>query len=257
MSRVLPWLGTPAAVLVILGAWQAYVSLSGVSPLILPAPVAVLQALLTLLAQPGTYQQAAVTLSEAVGGFAIATVVGVALGVLFGKIRWLERALQPVIVAIQVVPKIALVPLFIVWFGFGMGSKVVIAAVLAFLPIMSNTILGVKSIERGHQEVMATLQAGRWQRFVLLELPSALPYVLTGMEVGIILAMIGAVVGEFLAGTQGMGHMAVAALNGFEVDALFAVIILLAVLGAVTYLAVVLLRRALVSWHAASQAQAL
>ncbi len=101
------------------------------------------------------------TLGEAVGGFAIALVVGLALGVLFGKLRWLERALQPVIVAIQVVPKIALVPLFIVWFGFGMGSKVVIAAVLAFLPIMSNTILGVKSIERGHQEVMATLRAGR------------------------------------------------------------------------------------------------
>lgn len=129
--------------------------------------------------------------------------------------------------------------------------------VLAFLPIMSNTILGVRSIERGHQEVMATLQAGRLPRFLLLELPSALPYVLTGMEVGIILAMIGAVVGEFLAGTEGMGHMAVAALNGFEVDALFAVIILLAVLGAVTYLGVALLRRVLISWHAAAQTPAI
>ena len=104
---------------------------------------------------------------------------------------------------------------------------------------------------------MATLKAGRLPRFLLLELPSALPYVLTGMEVGIILAMIGAVVGEFLAGTEGMGHMAVAALNGFEVDTLFAVIILLAVEGAVTYLGVVMLRRALIGWHAASQVPAL
>lgn len=257
MKRVLPYIGTPIAVLVILAAWQGYVTASGISPLILPAPAAVFRALLALLARPDTYAQAAVTLAEAVGGFVIALFVGVTLGILFGKIRWLERALQPVIVAIQVVPKIALVPLFIVWFGFGMGSKVVIAAVLAFLPIMSNTILGVKSIERGHQEVMATLGAGRLPRLLLLELPSALPYVLTGMEVGIILAMIGAVVGEFLAGTAGMGHMAVSALNGFEVDALFAVIILLAVLGAVTYLAVVLLRRALTGWHAASQSPGL
>lgn len=257
MKRALSWLGTPIAVAAILALWQGYVSLSGVSPLILPAPAAVLDALLVLLAKPGTYAQAAVTLGEAVGGFAIALLAGVALGVLFGKLRWLERALQPVIVAIQVVPKIALVPLFIVWFGFGMGSKVVIAAVLAFLPIMSDTILGVKSIDRGHQEVMATLRAGRLPRLLLLELPSALPYVLTGMEVGIILAMIGAVVGEFLAGTEGMGHMAVAALNGFEVDTLFAVIILLAAEGALTYLAVVMLRRVLIPWHVTSQPQAL
>jgi NitT/TauT family transport system permease protein len=133
-----------------------------------------------------------------------------------------------------------------------MGSKIVIAAVLAFLPIMSNTILGVKSIERGHFEVMETLKAPRTARFLLMELPSTLPYLLTGMEVGIILAMIGAVVGEFLAGTQGLGHMAVAALNGFEVDTLFAVIVILAVLGAALYLAVATLRRLLIPWHATS-----
>jgi NitT/TauT family transport system permease protein len=99
---------------------------------------------------------------------------------------------------------------------------------------------------------MDTLKAPRGARFILMELPSTLPYLLTGMEVGIILAMIGAVVGEFLAGTQGLGHMAVAALNGFEVDTLFAVIVILAVLGAALYLGVAMLRRVFIPWHAAA-----
>ena len=249
-GRALPIVGTIVCLALVFGAWQAYVSLSGVSPLILPAPAVVLRALGTALGEADTYAQAGVTLGETVGGFLIALVVGGAAGILFGKVAWLERALQPILVAVQVVPKIALVPLFIVWFGFGMGSKVVIAAVLAFLPIMSNTVLGVKSIEPGHREVMQTLRAGRAARLAWLDLPSAMPYLLTGMEVGIILAMIGAVVGEFLAGTAGLGHMAVAALNGFEVDVLFAVIIILAALGAALYGVIGLLRRLLIPWHA-------
>ena len=253
----LPLVGTLVALALVFGTWQLYVSMSGVSPLILPAPAVVGAALVAALADADTYRQAGVTLGETVGGFLIALVAGGAAGVLFGKVAWLERALQPILVAVQVVPKIALVPLFIVWFGFGMGSKIVIAAVLAFLPIMSNTILGVKSIEPGHREVMATLRAGRVSRLALLDLPSAMPYLLTGMEVGIILAMIGAVVGEFLAGNDGLGHMAVAALNGFEVDLLFAVIIILAVLGAALYAVVGLLRRLLISWHATAVAPSL
>jgi NitT/TauT family transport system permease protein len=256
-DRALPIVGTCVSLVVFFGAWQLYVSVSGVSPLILPAPSVVLHALGTALGERDTYAQASVTLGETVGGFLIALVVGGAAGILFGKVAWLERALQPILVAIQVVPKIALVPLFIVWFGFGMGSKVVIAAVLAFLPIMSNTVLGVKSIEPGHREVMQTLRAGRAARLAWLDLPSAMPYLLTGMEVGIILAMIGAVVGEFLAGTEGLGHMAVAALNGFEVDVLFAIIIILAALGAALYGLIGLLRRILIPWHATASTPSL
>jgi NitT/TauT family transport system permease protein len=246
-------LGAPITLLLLLALWQAYVSVSGVSPLILPAPNAVLHALVKIVQRAATWQAAWVTLSETVGGFLIASLLGVGLGVVLGRVAWLERALQPVLVGFQVVPKIALVPLFIVWFGFGIGSKLVIAAVLAFLPVLSNTVLGVKSIEPGHRDVMISLRAGRLPRLWLLDLPSALPAVLTGMEVGIVLANIGAVVGEFLAGTEGLGHMAVAALNGFAVDELFAVILLLAAIGAWLYLAIVLLRRLLIPWHASAQ----
>lgn len=242
-------LGGVLALVLLLGLWQVYVSAAGVSPLILPGPLAVLAALGRLVLRAATWQAALVTLAETLGGFLIACLAGIALGVLLGRVRWLERSLQPLLVGLQVVPKIALVPLFILWFGFGIGSKLVIAAVLAFLPVLSNTILGVKSVEPGHREVMATLRAGMVWRLWLLDLPSALPSVLTGLEVAIVLANIGAVVGEFLAGTEGLGHMAVAALNGFEVDVLFAVIVLLAALGCVLYLAIAGLRRALIPWH--------
>jgi len=257
MKRTSAIWGTPVAIIVLLLVWQGYVTLSGVSPLILPGPGAVLRALLRIVQRPATWQAAWVTLGETVGGFAIATVTGIATGVILGRVAWLERALQPVLVGVQVVPKIALVPLFIVWFGFGMGSKIVIAAVLAFLPVLSNTILGVKSVEQGHRDVMTTLRAPLLNRLWLLDLPSALPALLTGLEVAIVLANIGAVVGEFLAGNDGLGHMAVAALNGFEVDVLFAVILLLAAIGGLLYLGIVLLRRLLIPWHATGRASVL
>lgn len=248
-ERLLPWITTPLIAAALVGAWHYYVTSGSVSEFILPPPGKVVRAFFALLAEPETWQHMAITLYEAVGGFAIATVVGVGLGVLFGKIAWLERTMRPFIVATQVTPKVALIPLFILWFGFGPESKVVVAAVLSFFPIMSNTLLGVRSIERGHRDVMASLNASAPSRFWLMELPSAMPYILTGMEVGIILAMIGAVVGEFLAGNFGLGNLAVVKLNNFEVDALFGVIVLLAVVGSALYLIVMGLRRIVIPWH--------
>ena len=153
------------------------------------------------------------------------------------------------VVATQVVPKIALVPLFIMWFGFGLTSKVIVAAVLAFFPILTNTMLGIKSMEPGHKDVMASINATRWDSFWALDLPSALPYILTGMEVGIVLATIGAVVGEYLGGNQGLGHLAVDTMAAFEVEALFGVIVLLTVLGFALHLSIVGLSRLLIPWH--------
>jgi NitT/TauT family transport system permease protein len=144
---------------------------------------------------------------------------------------------------------VALVPLFVVWFGFGITTKVIVAAVLAFFPIFSNTVLGVKSVELGHRDVMQSLNASRLQIFLKLDLPSALPYILTGMEVGIVLAVIGAVVGEYLGGNEGLGYMAVASMNAYDTTQLFAVIIQLTLLGFLLYLAIGALRRWLIPWH--------
>ena len=168
---------------------------------------------------------------------------------MLGKIPWLERTVNPFIIATQVVPKVALVPLFILWFGFGSESKIVIATVLAFFPILTNTVLGIKSVDQGHRDVMTVFNANRLQTFLTLELPSSLPAVLAGMEVGIVLAIIGAVVGEYLGGSVGLGHLAVASLNDYKVGMMFAVIILLTLMGFLLYMAVGMLRRFVIPWH--------
>ena len=160
--------------------------------------------------------------------------------------------MRPVIVASQVVPKVALIPLFIIWFGFGITSKIIIVALLSFFPILLNVILGVRSVDSGHRDVMRSLNAGRWQTFRRLEYPSTLPYILAGMEVGIVFAVVGAVVGEYLGGDQGLGYRIVTSLNNLEAETLFAVILVLTLFGFLLYLAVVVLKRFLIPWHAST-----
>ncbi|MEO3388625.1 ABC transporter permease [Mesorhizobium sp. CAU 1741] len=249
MSRHTAWIATPLLLAALVLIWDLYVRVFEVSPFILPSPLEVWDATVLLLSQPRTYGHIWVTLFETVAGFIIAVVVGIGFGALLGKIPWLERTLNPLIVGLQVMPKVALIPLFIVWFGFGMTSKVVLAAVIAFFPIMTNTILGIKSVERGHRDVMQSLNASAWATFRDVELPNALPFILTGMEVGIVLATIGAIVGEYLGGSQGLGYMAVATLNAFDVKAMFGVIMLLTALGLILYFLVVMLRRYVTPWH--------
>ena len=248
-GRSLPWITTPVLVIVFVAAWHAYVAATHISAFILPHPSAVWFAWLDLLRDGRAWNDLAITLYETLFGFALALFSGVALGVILGRLRWLEATLNPFIVAIQVVPKVAFVPLFVVWFGFGMTSKVIVATVLAFFPILTNTILGVKSVERGHRDVMDSLTASRIAIFRRLELPSSLPYILTGMEVGIVLAIIGAIVGEYLGGNSGLGYLLIAKMNAFETDGLFAVMIQMTLLGFLLYFAVGLLRRLLIPWH--------
>ena len=146
-------------------------------------------------------------------------------------------------------PKVALIPLFVIWFGFGMTSKIIIAALLAFFPIMLNTILGVRSVDAGQRDVMQSLNAGRWQTFRRLEVPSTLPYVLAGMEVAIVFAVIGAIVGEYLGGNQGLGYLVVATLNELHAPALFAVILMLTTVGLSCTSSSPRAKRFVIPWH--------
>lgn len=245
----LPWITTPLLVVLLVAAWWIYVDFSKISPFILPPPASVYHAWLGLLTSKRPWLDVAMTVYATLFGFLWAVAVGVGLGVLIARVRWLEQTLNPFIVASQVLPKVALVPLFVVWFGFGVTSKVVIAATLAFFPIITNTVLGIKSIDGGHRDVMVSLNATRWQIFRRLELPSSLPFIISGMEVGIVLALIGAVVGEYVGGDVGLGHLLVARMNAFETDGLFAVIIHMTILGFLFYFAISLLRQALIPWH--------
>lgn len=246
---LLPWVTTPVLLLLLIGFWHLYVTTSGISKFILPPPLAVWEEWLRLMTNPRGWNHTYWTLYATLAGFFWAIVIGVGLGVLIARIRWLELTLNPFIVATQVIPKVALVPLFVVWFGFGVTSKVIVAAVLAFFPILTNTVLGVKSIDEGHRDVMTSLNATRWQIFKRLELPSALPYIITGLEVGIVLAIIGAIVGEYLGGNLGLGRMLIERMNAFEMGEMFAILIHMSMLGFLLYFSIGLLRRMLIPWH--------
>lgn len=229
--------------------WKAYVAYFEVSPLVLPPPEKVLSAFVRLLQREDTYFHIYTTLVECLGGFCIAVIVGIILGQLLGRVEILDTILKPFVIALQLTPKVALIPLFILWFGFGIESKIIISALLGFFPVFSNSYLGAKSVNTGLVEVFQVGQAGAWQRFRLLILPSSLPYILTGMEMAIVLAIIGAVVSEFVAGSRGLGYLATIKLQDLEVDTLFAVVIMLAMIGFVLYFLVGSLRRVVIPWH--------
>ncbi len=229
--------------------WKGYVTVFDVSPLVLPPPESVLSAFWRLLGESETYYHLGVTLAECLGGFAIAVVFGTVIGQLLGRVPLLDTIFKPFVIALQVTPKVALIPLFILWFGFGLESKIIVSAVLAFFPVFANSYLGAKSVDRGLVEVFQVGQAQPARRFRLLVIPASLPYILTGMEMSIVLAIIGAVVAEFVAGTRGLGYLATIKLQELEVDTLFGVVVLLALIGFTLYFAVGSLRKMLIPWH--------
>ena len=245
-------LAAPALLGCLLLTWQTYVTLSGVSAFILPSPGAVLAALAHLLTTPTVWRHVGLTALQTGAGFLAATLLAIAAGFIVGRVPWLERTLTPFIVASQLVPKVALIPLFVVWFGYGPEPKLLVVTVMAFFPGFTSTVLGLRSIEPGHADVMTCLNASIWQRLTRLELPSAAPYILSGMEVGVVLAIIGCVVAQMLAGNAGLGYLLMAKMNAYETDGLFAVLMLLAALGCGFHFAVRVLRRVLVPWHASA-----
>ncbi|MEJ2860737.1 ABC transporter permease [Actinomycetospora flava] len=249
LAKWLPWVSAPVLLILLVIVWSLVVSVFGVSEFVLPAPSAVAASLGELVVDPATWGHVQVTVTEVLSGFAIALVLGVLGGVVLGRIAWLEVAMRPALVAFQVVPKVALIPIFVIWFGFGLTSKVIMAAILAFFPILLNVLLGVRSVDRGHRDVMRGLGASRWSTFRNLELPSTLPYVFAGMEVAIVFSVIGAIVGEYLGGNEGLGFLVVSSLNALDAPALFAVIVLLAAVGSVLFFAVNLAKRLVIPWH--------
>ncbi|MEU6647821.1 ABC transporter permease, partial [Saccharomonospora sp. NPDC046836] len=249
LNKILPWISTPLILVAFFVVWDVFVRVNNVSELVLPRPGTVLASLGEVVTDPTTWDHAGITATETIGGFLIALATGITVGAVLGKIAWLERSLRPLIVASQVVPKVALIPLFVIWFGFGMTSKVIMSAMLAFFPIMLNVQLGVRSVEAGQRDVMRALNANRWQTFKHLELKSTMPYVFAGMEVGIVFAIIGTIVGEYLGGSEGLGYLVVRTLNELNAPALFAVIILLSALGLLLYFTVNSLKRFFIPWH--------
>lgn len=247
--RLLPWIVTPALVILIVIAWHLVVTLMRVNPFLFPPPTAVGEKFVALITGAELWPHTLTTLTEILAGFLIAVVTGVIVGVVLGKLPWLEVSLRPLIVISQVAPKVAFIPIFVIWFGFGLTSKIVLSALLAFFPIMLNMLLGVRSVEQGHREVMRSLNATRAQTLLQLEMRSLQPYLFAGMEVAIVLATTGAIVGEYLSGSEGLGFLVVSSMNSLDAAMTFALILWLSLMGLALYLVVNELKRFFIPWH--------
>ena len=217
------------------------------SPLILPGPISVATQLVRSWGVIVTNLW--VTLGEIGLGFAAGSAIGVVIGTAIAHSRRLERILRPYIATSQAVPKAALAPLFVLWLGFGVGPKVTIAALISFFPLLENTIVGLRRVDPDALKLFASLGASPWQVFVKLRLPHGLPYILTGLKVGIVFATVGAVIAEFVTSNRGLGALIMQAQGNFDTRLMFAVIIVLTVMGVVLYEILQLVERwALRTW---------
>jgi NitT/TauT family transport system permease protein len=243
-----------AYILVALVLWQIFISAFDVDPLLVPGPVPVLQALATQLTSPVIWSAAWVTFQEAIFGFGIGAVVGMAIAIALAESRTLYRLINPYIVAFQAIPKVALTPLFIVWFGFGIWSKVVLIATFTFFPVMVNMYQGLRSTTSEEEELMRVSHATRWQRFRHLRLYRSLPYLFAAFEASFVLCLTGAVLAELLgSGTSvGLGTLVQMYTSTYNMAGLFGIITLLSLFGVVFDLIVKGAARVVLRWNRTS-----
>ena len=227
---------------------QALVLFGIVSPFVIPLPSSVVPALGELIGGGVLGENILTTVTEAASGFAIAVVIGLSVGTLIAEFRVAERILYPYLVALQTMPKIALAPLLLVWFGFGPGSKIAVAAVISLFPILVNTIAGLKSCDQGRLDVLRALGAGRWDCFRLVKLPNALPFVFSGLSAAVMFALTGALVGEFVGSSHGLGYLIIQANSQMDVPQVFALLLVLVALGMAAFGAMQRARRKFLHW---------
>jgi len=228
--------------------WEFSVRALQLSALVLPPPSVVGATLWQGLRSGYLWPHIGQTVLELLLGLTAGCALGLASGVLMGESATLRRLLMPYVVTSQVVPKLALAPLFIVWFGFGMTSTVVITALICFFPLMENTMTGIAQVDARRLELFRMLGATRWQTLLRLKIPAGLPSILAGFRVAVVLALVGAVVGEFIGGSKGLGALIIASQGMMDTPLMFAVLVLITLLGLGLYqLAISLEKRLLQS----------
>ena len=233
---------------VTLAVWEALVRLLDVPAFILPTPSSIFTALYRGIASALYLNHIGITLAETLIGFVVGTVLAFALGIAVALSRSIEYFLYPFIVMFQAMPKVALAPLIIVWFGLGLTSKVVNAALVAFFPLMVNTIVGLRSAEEEKVDLMRSLAASRWQVFWMLRLPNAMPYIFAGLEIAMIFALIGAIVAEFVGAQSGLGMLIQSMNFTMDVAGQFSILFVLAILGLVLNGVIIIARRRILFW---------
>ena len=231
----------PVGLVIFVLIWGGISRVAKLPEYILPLPKTVFIRFISGIKEGIIIPNLLVTTIESLSGFAIGATLGFLMGYILAKSRIVERLLSPYIVALQAIPTVALAPLIIIWFGFGLNTKILIAAIVLFFPVLINSIVGIRSADSEIMELLTALDAGPFQTFFKLELPSALPIIFGGLKMGITFSVIGAVVGEFLGASAGLGSLINMARASFDTSLVFVSIILLGVLGITFYLIVSLI----------------
>jgi ABC-type nitrate/sulfonate/bicarbonate transport system permease component len=248
--RTADTLSASGLALAIIVTWEAACALFAVPPWLLPPPSAVGSALIAnsaLLAQ-----HALVTVQEVVVGMAVSVVLGVALGAAIARSRTLERAVYPYVIASQSVPIIAIAPLLLIWLGYGIEPKVIVVALVCFFPIVVNLVDGLRAVDPDLVRLLRTMGANSRQILAIVEVPAALPFLLSGLKVAASVSVIGAIIGEWVGAQSGLGYLMIRSASQFQTARVFAIIVILAVMGLALFGLVVLLERRLLAYRRAT-----
>jgi NitT/TauT family transport system permease protein len=241
--------GTLMVAILIFLIWEFLPRLGFVSPIILPPFTDTMYALYTLVQQEFFMGHFLVTLNEVWWGFVVGTIIGLVGGILLGVIEPFKRLMYPFVVAFQAIPKIVLAPLLISWFGYGQASKIVMAVVISFFPVFINTMVGLENVPNDSLRLMRSLRASPMQTFRKVSLPSAAPLMFAGVKTALTFALIGAIVGEFVGASEGLGFLLHTYNFQLRIDRVFSVIIILSAMGAIFYLVLEWLDNKLIFWR--------
>jgi NitT/TauT family transport system permease protein len=242
-----------AGIAALLAMWQTGVTFLDVPAYILPTPMQVWAALKSGVFVPldsptGFYIPIASTLANAAMGFVIGSIFGLLIGSVMAEFRSVETVLMPYAFALQTLPKVAIAPLIVIWFGFGNGSKIAMAALLAFFPLMVNSFTGIRNTEPERIDLMRSLSASRLEIYARVKLPSAAPFIFAGLDMAAVYALLGTIVAEFLGAQRGIGVTIVQAQAVTDVAGVFAALIVLGALGILLHLSIRAIKRRIVHW---------
>ncbi len=244
-GKISPALWTLILLLIV---WELSVRISNVPIYILPSPSAIVEEIIAYW--PRLMYNGGITLSEVLIGFGFSILVGVPLAVLITYSRVAERAIYPIIVASQTIPKVAIAPLLMAWFGYGLTPKIVIVVLLSFFPIVINSVVGLRASSAEMLYLAQSMGATGWQTFWKFRLPQALPYIFAGLKLATVLSVIGAVVAEFIGADQGLGYVITVAGSTFNITRQFAAIIFISAIGMIFFAVIETIERFVVPWKA-------
>src|SRR6478609_7188260 len=245
--KLLRMLTSVAGILVFLAIWQAGVMLSGVPAYLLPAPTEIAQTFIDEF--PRLLRHGWVTTYEMLLGYLLAVAIAIPLAIAITSSQRFDEFVMPTMLFFQVVPKVAIAPLFLVWFGVGVLPKVLVAFLISFFPIVIDAAVGLRSMSSEMRDLARSMGATRMQVFARFRLPTSLPYLFSGLKVAATLAVAGAVVGEFVGADKGLGYLLLVTNSNLQTALMFATIAALTVIGLVFYYLVELLEGMLIPWH--------